>query len=126
MQALTVVREKIRLPRLATPYVPIVEDLDVYRSELAGAVDVLRSAQDAKGDARMILMDLAADAWHAARRAARISSDAFAIERLVDLENEVMTPAEITPVTYLELGRVYSLKMLATVRMALAVLGRHE
>jgi len=114
---------KFRLPRPAVPYVRPREDIAAYIAELGGAVDILALAQDARGDDRMALLDLADDAWHAARRNANIHASTFSIGRLIEFENELLAAAGILPVTYLELSQVYAMKRLSVYRALLAKLG---
>jgi len=114
---------KLRLPRLGVPYLQPGENIAVYIAELGGAVDILTLAQDASGDDRIALLDLTADAWHAARRGANIHAFAFSVERLIEFENELLTAAGILPVTYLELSQVYTMKRLSVFRALLAKLG---
>ena len=114
---------RLVLPRPAVPYVQQREDIDGYVAELGGAVDILAQAQAATGDDKIVLLDLAADAWYAARRGANIRASAFAVERLIEFENELMVAAGILPVVYLELSEVYTMKRLSVLRALLARLG---
>lgn len=115
---------RLVLPRPAVPYVQPREDIDGYVSELGGAVDILVQAQAATGDDKIVLLDLAADAWHAARRGANMrDGDVFTVDRLIPFEGDLMADAGILPRTYLELARVYTSKRLSAIRSVLARMG---
>jgi hypothetical protein len=86
--------------------------------ELDGAVALLAAAQAAEGDDRLTLLDLAADAWAAARKFGGFG--AYAVDgRVAEFEIERMAAAEIGPECYVEMLRVYLQKGLADVREAL-------
>ena len=95
--------------------------IDAYLQELDGAVGLLRQAQDLDGDDHQHLIDLAADAWMAARdfggfgrRAVDLNVSEFEIERLA--------AAQIEPQTYVRMLQVYLTKRLTSVRVALRIL----
>jgi hypothetical protein len=97
---------------------PIERDLDAYLSELDGAVGLLQLAQAAEGDARLTLLDLAADAWIAARDFGGFSQ--HAVDLLIsEFEIERMAHALIEPDIYVEMIRIYLVKRLAAVRAAM-------
>jgi hypothetical protein len=93
-------------------------DLDAYLRELDGAVGLLQLAQAAQGDARLTLLDLAADAWIAARDFGGFSQHAVDL-MISEFEIERLATALVEPETYVSMIRIYLAKRLAAVRAAL-------
>ena len=92
--------------------------LDGYLSELDGAVGLLSAAQAGTGDDRLQLLDVAADAWIAARRAGGFGP--YAVDgRVAEFEVERMAEAGVTPEVYTAMLTVYLQKRLAAVRAAM-------
>ena len=100
-------------------------DLDGYLHELDGAVGLLAQAQHAAGDDRYALLDLAADAWIAARQFGGFAP--YAVDPDVsEFEVERLATALVEPRTYRAMLRVYLTKRIASVRGALCALNGGE
>ena len=100
-------------------------NLDSYLHELGGAVDLLAQAQAAQGDDRYMLLDLAADAWIAARDFGGFSHRAVDLD-VSEFEIERLSVALVEPRTYLAMLRVYLTKRIGNVRGALCRLNGGE
>ena len=93
-------------------------DLDGYLAELDGAVGLLGAAQSATGDDRLQLLDVAAEAWIAARKAGGFGP--YAVDaRVAEFEVERLAEAGVTPEVYTAMLAVYLQKRLGAVRDAL-------